>query len=586
MGVAAVTAAALAAAAESDARFRYVATASQPGIVGYRDPLGAVSPDGAWLAYTEGRHLRLRRLEGGAVVDLLPADRNLIYLAWLPDARRLASFGRNPDTGESGWRVHDVSSRSVATLWPERPEAARWRQLQWSADGRTAVAVAIGDGGTALVTLDAEGRVTGTRPSELRLSFPAVSADGRTTACLAEKNGRPRLSRPCGEAPARDAPEVYGPVAFSPDGALLYHASPNEQGTLDLWSLTAASGERKRLTGFGQDTYAPSVTRDGRVLFKVKDYRAVVARIPAAGGVPDTLAAFQSETPSWDPTGRLIGITFGSWRRVVDDFHYPDIAQDVGILSLDEPAPARRPARVVSATSSEDQSLCWSPNGRFIAFHSHFGPSDDIWLVPADGSRPPRQITTGGSETGWPRWSPDGRWIVYTTDTARLEEAARRLPSWERPREKNAIVLVGVDQETGEVTRPAGPIALEGFAGQPLHAEWSPDGARVFFDANDGGSERSLQAVPRGGGRPTLIHRFECEQGFSGIGVSPDGRWIAFVAPAPDGHMQIFRVSTAGGTAEALTSDPTHKTQPSYSPDGRTLALTVWSYDAQFWQLQ
>jgi Tol biopolymer transport system component len=50
--------------------------------------------------------------------------------------------------------------------------------------------------------------------------------------------------------------------------------------------------------------------------------------------------------------------------------------------------------------------------------------------------------------------------------------------------------------------------------------------------------------------------------------------------------MQIFRVPTSGGTPEPLTSDPTHKTQPAYSPDGRTIALTVWSYDAQFWQLR
>src|SRR5262249_18483300 len=113
-----------------------------------------------------------------------------------------------------------------------------------------------------------------------------------------ENGGRPRLSRPCGEPPARDAPEVYGPLAFSPDGALLYHASPNEQGTLDLWSLVVATGARPRLTAFGHDTYAPPVTRDGRVFFKVKAYRALVARIPAGGGLPEALTTFQSETPS------------------------------------------------------------------------------------------------------------------------------------------------------------------------------------------------------------------------------------------------------------------------------------------------
>ena len=32
-------------------RLQYVTTAHQAGPVGYRDPVGAVSPDGVWLAY-------------------------------------------------------------------------------------------------------------------------------------------------------------------------------------------------------------------------------------------------------------------------------------------------------------------------------------------------------------------------------------------------------------------------------------------------------------------------------------------------------------------------------------------------------
>ena len=43
--------------------------------------------------------------------------------------------------------------------------------------------------------------------------------------------------------------------------------------------------------------------------------------------------------------------------------------------------------------------------------------------------------------------------------------------------------------------------------------------------------------------------------------------------------------SLIGGAVGLLTTDSTHKTQPAWSPDGRRLAFTVWSYTAQFWTI-
>ena len=45
-------------------RLHYVTTAHQAGPVGFRDPIGTVSPDGVWLAYAVGSTLFVGRGNG------------------------------------------------------------------------------------------------------------------------------------------------------------------------------------------------------------------------------------------------------------------------------------------------------------------------------------------------------------------------------------------------------------------------------------------------------------------------------------------------------------------------------------------
>jgi len=236
--------------------------------------------------------------------------------------------------------------------------------------------------------------------------------------------------------------------------------------------------------------------------------------------------------------------------------------------------PAKAPLAVIRASSSEDQGLDWSPNGRWIVLHSHANRSDDIWIQPADGSAPARLVTRGGRESGGPRWSPDGAWIAYTTG----------LPEGNRPR--FALFTAGVDSATGRVTHDARRVSIDGFLGNVEQSEWSPTSDSLLFSATEGRDQRAIYVVGREGGLPRLVHRFASEQQFSGVGVSPDFRWVAFIAPANDGHFQVFRVPIAGGVPAQVTFDPTDKTQPAVSRDGTRIAFTVFSYRMQFWMIE
>src|SRR5262249_61262315 len=134
---------------------------------------------------------------------------------------------------------------------------------------------------------------------------------------------------------------------------------------------------------------------------------------------------------------------------------------DAGIIQLFPSHAADGVSRIVQASASEDQSLCWSPNGKWIAFHSHKDQSDDIWLRPAEGDNPEaRRISFlgRGAEAGWPRWSPDGRWLLF--------DGASRTN-----RQHSVAYVAGMDQDRGGGTADPKALAIRG-----IDAEGSPAG--------------------------------------------------------------------------------------------------------------
>jgi Tol biopolymer transport system component len=479
----------------------YVTTAHQLGVVGYRDPAGAISPDGKRFAYSEGRFIRVVPINGGAPVTLPPADQQVRFLEW--------------------------TSNEVVTA-VSRPPA----------------------------------------------SF--AMTDGKK-ACIADR----RIVIPCEGTKQQLDPDVdvIGPIAFTENR--VYFASPGENGMVALWTADLRTKQAQRLTLFARDTYAPSVASDGTVVFKVQSYRTHLADVPLGGGVTRQLTTFQSETPSYHPTQPLIAFTFGTWRRVIDDAKYPDIAQDIGTIDVSN-APADAPGAIVAKSDSEDQAMAWSPNGKWIAFHSHREMSDDVWLRPADlsavalakvdGRQPDKRISFlgRGAEVGWPRWSPDGSRVLF--DGARKSDG------------RSVIYEIGVDQESGRITTPMREVKAEGFDADITHAEWLNDDTTIIAVAKEGPGRHAIFTLPSRGGKPTIVHRYATEHDFSGLGVSADGKWVAFAAPANDGFYQIFKKEIGGNAPTIqLTTDPSNKTQPAFSPDGARVAFTVWSYDAMFY---
>ncbi len=480
--------------------------------------------------------------------------------------------------GELSWYIVDGKD-------PRRVDLPQDALPRWDSTGMRVAFVRRGEGASVLhvrgAGTDLERRLGGparglTWSDDGRLIFVAVQGtDGATSLVAYTVEGERRTI-----AEGLDATPFFSSIAYaaSPPRVIMALASgarpvaaarhePLAPRDLDLYAIDVERGVVRLVIDDPGDDFSPTVG-GGHLYWTRNEVVQQVVGVPIRGG-PARRLADDAQLPRWDPAGSRLAFTVGPWRLA-------DMALNLDAFVAGVEADGTLgPAEPLVAGYHEDFTPAWSPDGRWLAYHSHRsrepvhyysadGSTDDVYLRRAASSVGVEvRLTDFGSEVGAADWSADSRQLGFVSHERGTAEAPA-VP-W----------VLTIDRESGRVleTRrlplPEGAKSAESLAFAPAGEELA-----ILAAGEDGRKGVWLQESPGGGAR--RIASFEATT-FGGLDWMPSGEGIVFsaLAGARMGLWAVDRNPAGWGAARLIASEPeADLLHPQVSPDGKTIAAS------------
>ena len=579
----------------------------------------AYSPDGTRLAVASSIGVWLYDAQTGAELKLLTGHAYAATsIAFSPDGQTLATGGDWPDRTIRLWdaatgahtRTLDVSEFSGGSLAFSpggktlAGETYNKKVRLWNAE--TGARILTLEGHTSSITglaISPDGRTLASGSQDDTVRVWDIGAGTQKFKLTAHKNN------------------VTG-VAFSADGRML--ASSSYDGRVRLWD--AATGDLQRSLGWHVGAiYCLAFNSDGRTLASGGEDGSIRLWDVMTGGIKLTIEGHSSwvrslafspdgqtlASGSWDYTIRMWDTETGNPERTIDGntgvVWSIAFSPDGQMLATGNGNPfpwaANNQIRILDALTGEVertlttlrmswvQRVAFSPDGLTIA--SSGGRDIQLWDV-VTGEQ--KQTLKGHRSSAYGlAFSPDGRTIATGGDdgTVRLWNAETGNPERKLEGHTAAVKTVAFSPDGRMLASGGGGISLWDVAtGDRLqtlhgHKKWvnsvafSPD-SRVLASGGDDTTVR-LWDVPTGKHLHTLEETgSRVRSAVLSVDFSPDGRTLASTIWR---SVHVWDVMT-GGRKRILEGHADLVNGVAFSPDGRTLAsgsedgtVLLWEFD-------
>jgi serine/threonine-protein kinase len=476
-----------------------------PGTEGASRPF--FSPDGRWIAFFAGNHLKKVAVSGGAPIALCEVPQNRGG-TWGPD--NTIVFARHQSGGL--WRVAAGGGEPVPITAPDRSRLERSHREPHMLPGGHAVLFTVHrsnhgsmDDSDIEVLVLASGQrrvlVTGGMAPSYTASGHLVY--GRQGALLAVPFDLERLVTTGPPVRVVDgvlsAPEV-GRVAYgvSAQGALVYAPGGSSLARRQL-AWVNRSGNAELLDVPPKAYLYPRIAPNGRHVVVSADTGTPQLWVydVARGTLDRRMLDWDAEEPSWTPDGKAL--TFG-WSPFA-----PDGASRASIYT--QPLDATTlPHPLVVPPLTDFFPYDWSPDGRLFAYGKLTSNFDILAISPeARGTTP---LVASASNEISARFSPNGRWLAYVSDESGRKEVYVR-----------------------HVSRDGGRMQVSRDGG--IEPVWARDGAELFFRGSGqmmativGEGEKLTVSRPQ----PLFADSYSRNMGpIAQYDVAPDGRFLMAV---------------------------------------------------------